>query len=227
MQPILSRLPAKGNDEFEVDIEVDIDIVDDNLEYLFASSGVEGIHSDSELSKSVLYTHSRLPSIDRASFHLWQSLHSFQCISTKYKQGFPCSGSSLSLIKKSFNWNQLSHLPLQDEHTWFAVAIQSKRKRDCGSLGLFEVNRLYHEEAIRSGGLLMFWLGQLDPITGLNFTTFIWQSYQDAIKAAKLPFHAKADSFAKKAYQTVQITRYSIKKLKGESRIRLELWKED
>lgn len=137
------------------------------------------------------------------------------------------SDRALALVKRIFNWSELPSLPIEDEYTWYGVAFRSKRRSGSESLNLYEADRRSHEEAVDSGGLLMYWYGSPNPITGHNLATCIWTNRQDAIRASSLPLHARAAAHALKAYESFELNRYALRKVKGETQLRVEEWTED
>lgn len=136
------------------------------------------------------------------------------------------SQASLSLIKKLFNWSDLSDLPEDLEYTWYGVAFRSKRRPGSESVNFYEDDRRSHEEAVNSGGLLMYWYGRPSAKTGHNLATCIWTSRQEAIKASSLPLHARAAVHSRKAYESFELSRYAVRKVKGETKLRIEEWTE-
>ncbi|PWN35958.1 uncharacterized protein FA14DRAFT_112158, partial [Meira miltonrushii] len=137
------------------------------------------------------------------------------------------SDRALALVKRIFNWSELPSLPVEDEYTWYGVAFRSKRRIGSESLNLYEADRRSHEEAVDSGGLLMYWYGSPNESTGHNLATCIWTNRQDAIRASALPLHARAAAHALKAYESFELNRYALRKVKGETQLRLEEWTEE
>lgn len=136
------------------------------------------------------------------------------------------SQRALALVKKLFNWDQLPSLPVEMEASWYGVAFRSKRRVGSESTNLYEDDRRSHEEAVNSGGLLMYWYGRPSEQTGHNLATCIWTNRADAIKASSLPLHARAAVHARKAYESFELSRYAIHKVQGETKLRLEEWVE-
>lgn len=136
------------------------------------------------------------------------------------------SQRALTLVQKLFNWDQLPSLPEEMEGTWYGVAFRSKRRLGSESANLYEDDRRSHEEAVNSGGLLMYWYGRPSEQTGHNLATCIWTSRSDAIKASSLPLHARAAVHSRKAYESYELSRYALRKVKGERKLRLEEWVE-
>lgn len=138
----------------------------------------------------------------------------------------PSSQSSLALIKRLFNWDQLPDLPIEDEYTWYGVAFRSKRRPGSESTNFYEADRLSHEEAVDSGGLLMYWYGAPSSKTGHNLATCVWTSRQDAIRASSLPLHARAAAHSSKAYESFELNRYALVKVRGERKLHVQAWSE-
>ena len=136
------------------------------------------------------------------------------------------SQRALALIKKLFNWDKLPSLPAEMEGSWYGVAFRSKRRPGSESTNFYEDDRRSHEEAVNSGGLLMYWYGRPSEQTGHNLATCIWTNRSDAIKASSLTLHARAAVHARKAYESFELSRYAIRKVQGETQLRLEEWVE-
>ncbi|KAN0063457.1 hypothetical protein ACQY0O_003904 [Thecaphora frezii] len=134
--------------------------------------------------------------------------------------------AAIATIRRVFNWHLLP-LPLSLSGEWYGVIFRSARKAGSESTSFYEADRLAHEEAVASGGLLMYWYGSPDPTTGENLATCIWTSRDDAIRASKLELHAKAARFTRSAYDTYDLTRYRVRKVAGEERLRIEEWNDD
>lgn len=100
---------------------------------------------------------------------------------------------------------------------------------------LYEADRNAHEEAVQNGGvrffhliqhqvlalnkkqLILYWYGIPHEVTGLNLATCIWQSRQHAIAANSRPHHIRAMKLAAASYETYELQRYRLTKLKGET----------
>lgn len=225
---------------------------DDDLEngYLKAIPNVHVQHSNEE--PSILYTQSQLPSLEEDSRHLWHTLHDFRALHDDYAAGYARSPRlpdghptntdpktsgcpfisarapsedtrQASLIAQTFNWSDL-HLPVHVSKTWYGVAFRSIRKKGSESINLYEADRASHEEAVRSGGLLLYWYGSPSVSTGENLATCIWTSREDAVRASRLPLHKAAALHAAPAYEKYQLSRYKVVKRSGETALRVESW---
>ncbi|SPO31132.1 uncharacterized protein UTRI_05223_B [Ustilago trichophora] len=224
LRPILARLPDDEDDHVEQETE--------SLDYV--------------LKRGVMYTRSPLPFLDSASIDLWKSLHHFRPLTADYASGYldptpphplppnasftscpvfsSATSKGLSQLRSSFNWASLPPLPLATFRIWYGFLFLSVRKTDSESLSFYEADRLAHEEATRSGGLIMYWYGSPSPTTGANLATCIWTSRHAAIEASKLPLHRKAAQYAAPSYQRYDLIRYKVVKLPGEARLRIEEW---
>jgi hypothetical protein len=120
------------------------------------------IHSPSEEELSSFSTH--LPDIDPASLALHQALHHFRPKDTHY---------AAKEYADAFNWDEL-RLDGAAEREWYCVVFRSRRNKESESLSLYQADRDAHEEAVKNGGLVMYWYGVPDE-TGLNLATCIWQ----------------------------------------------------
>lgn len=91
-------------------------------------------------------------------------------------------------------------------------------------MNLYEADRRSHEEAVNSGGLMMYWYGTPNKQTGHNLATCVWTNRQDALRASSLPLHARAAAHSLKAYESFELHRYGLRKVRGETKLRLEEW---
>ncbi|KAG7098537.1 hypothetical protein E1B28_000473 [Marasmius oreades] len=178
-----------------------------------------------------LITETHLPDIDPASLSLHKALHNFHPIDANYAS---------TPYKNAFNWSQLT-LPEDEEREWYCVVFRSKRK--AGSDGgcqylfqlvivvlnslflpfeaLYEADKKAHEEAVRNGGLIMYWYGIPNQETGMNLATCIWQSRKHAIAANSRPHHLKAMKLAKDSYEIYNLERYVLRKPKGDTHVEI------
>jgi hypothetical protein len=107
-----------------------------------------------------------LPDIDPASLALHQALHHFAPIDSHYaSRPYPAA----------FNWRAVGeHMDEDEEREWYCVVFRSRRNKGSESLDLYKADRGAHEEAVKNGGLILYWYGVPDS-TGLNLATCIWQ----------------------------------------------------
>lgn len=128
----------------------------------------------------------RLPNIDPGSLALHQALHFFRPRNEGYAS---------TPYHEAFNWDELVSLsslitvgvkiaagvklmkqclPRDITREWYGVVFRSRRHLDSSSLSLYKADREAHEEAVKNGGLVMYWYGVPDS-TGMNLATCIWQ----------------------------------------------------
>ncbi|WRT66158.1 uncharacterized protein IL334_003111 [Kwoniella shivajii] len=155
----------------------------------------------------------RLPDIDPASLALHQALHHFKPWDEDYAS---------TPYNEAFNWSSLT-LPKGVERDWYCVVFRSRRKPESANLSLYKADREAHEEAVKNGGLVMYWYGVPDH-TGLNLATCIWQSRRHAIKAISGPKHMKAMKETEGAYETYQLERWVLSKKAGKRHLELKKW---
>jgi hypothetical protein len=115
----------------------------------------------------------------------------------------------------AFNWSSLQ-LPEDEEREWYCVVFRSKRKPESDSGSLYEADRKAHAEAVRNGGLILYWYGIPHPETGLNLATCIWQSRKHATAANSNPYHITAMKLAATSYEVYTLERYRLTKVAGE-----------
>ncbi|KAF9531608.1 hypothetical protein CPB83DRAFT_874518 [Crepidotus variabilis] len=159
-----------------------------------------------------LVTETRLPNIDPASLSLHKALHNFKPLTSDY---------AATPYGEAFNWSQLK-LPVHEEREWYCVVFRSKRKVGSDGISLYEADKLAHEEAIRNGGLILYWYGIPNPQTGMNLATCIWQSRKHASAANSRPHHIKAMRLAANAYEIYSLERYRLRKSIGEDGVTIE-----
>ncbi|KAB8343234.1 hypothetical protein FH972_022824 [Carpinus fangiana] len=244
--PIMARFPRIDEDEVDQQSE-------DDGSYLQPRAGVAipGTLPYSPSRNGVTYTHARLPRLDSTARELWTALHSFRPLTTDYAGDFsprrkqkaphpvannasitecpfaatrsPASHSALDLVRRVFNWSAIQ-LPADSSGTFYGVVFRSKRAAGSESTNLYSADRAAHEEAVAAGGLLMYFYGAPDAVTGTNLATCIWTSRADAIAASALPLHALAVAHARKAYESFELSRYRVVKREGETGVSVEAW---
>ncbi|KAJ7072336.1 hypothetical protein C8F01DRAFT_241704 [Mycena amicta] len=152
-----------------------------------------------------VFTETRLPDIDPCSLSLHKALHHFRPVTAEY---------ATTPYHEAFNWDELK-LPTQQERDWYCVVFRSKRKAGSDGGALYDADRTAHEEAIRNGGLLLYWYGLPDPTSGLNLATCIWQSRKHAIAAISRPSHQIAMRLAAQSYDIYSLERHVLRKIAG------------
>jgi len=183
------------------------------------SSLPQYVEDESELKPSPndrppLTTETRLPDIDPVSLSLHKALHHFRPYNDQYAS---------RPYGEAFNWSDL-HLPADEERDWYCVAFRSKRKTGSDGTPLYDADKKAHEEAVQNGGLLMYWYGVPDPVTGLNLATCVWQSRRHAIAANSRPHHIRAMKLAKDSYEIYTLERYVLRKSTGQTNVSVEAY---
>lgn len=224
--PLMSRLPVDDSEQQDRDCAIHEEQYLDPAK----NENIPGILPFSPARHGLVYTHARLPYLDDFSRAAWVALHSFRPVTTNYAGTFskqpshsrplannhvpPTHDTAIDLVRRAFNWPSLQ-LPLHLTGTLHGVVFRSKRKAGSTSTDLYEADRSAHEEAVASGGLLMYWYGTPDA-TGANLATCIWTDKTSAEVASRLPRHRKAVMHAAKAYATFELKQYRIVKRQGE-----------
>ncbi|OAX42514.1 hypothetical protein K503DRAFT_733431 [Rhizopogon vinicolor AM-OR11-026] len=171
-----------------------------------------GIVSDASQERRPVLTETHLPNIDPVSLSLHKALHRFHPASADYA-GMP--------YEEAFNWSELE-LPEDEEREWYCVVFRSKRLPGSDSEPLYDADKQAHEEAVRSGGLLMYWYGVPNPVTGMNLATCIWQSRRHAIAASSHPNHIRAMQLAAVSYEVYTLERHKLRKSRGQRGVTIE-----
>ncbi|KAJ9091895.1 hypothetical protein QFC19_008921 [Naganishia cerealis] len=152
----------------------------------------------------------------------------------------------VSLIQHAFNWSALPPLPAHTDGKYYGVLFRSTRHtqylpssssgfttttttttstdRDPSS-ALYAADRQAHEEAVESGGLLMYWYGEPDS-QGNNVATCVWTGRDAARRASRLEKHRVAAALAGEVYATYELVRYCVRKVQGETGVRIEVWED-
>ncbi|KAJ9120377.1 hypothetical protein QFC24_005334 [Naganishia onofrii] len=159
--------------------------------------------------------------------------------------GFAKQASAyVSLIQQAFNWPLLPPLPLQMVGKYYGVLFRSTRHpqhrrqppstlnssssgddSSNASTRLYAADREAHEEAVQSGGLLMYWYGEPD-VQGNNVATCIWTGRDAATRASRLQRHRLAAGLAGQVYESYELVRYCVVKAAGETGLRIEACEE-
>ena len=188
-------------------------------------------------SVDALYTTARLPALDDLGLALWQALHLLHPVCTNYAGSFTTrpprnvpstlsvDGSTckeeaehktaVDIVRQVFNWEEIK-LAEHLSGSFHGVVFRSMRAQDSESMSLYEADRSAHEEAVASGGLLMYWYGVPDQ-DGMNLATCVWRDRESSVAASALPMHREAVKHARKAYKTFELSRYRIEKRIGET----------
>lgn len=164
------------------------------------------------LEQQPMLSENRLPDIDPVSISLHKALHNFHPATPYYAE---------TPYEEAFNWTELE-LPEDEEREWYCVAFRSKRLPGSDSGPLYEADKLAHEEAVLSGGLIMYWYGVPDPETGMNLATCIWQSRKHAVAANSHPHHIRAMMLAAASYEIYTLERHKLRKVRGERGVTVE-----
>lgn len=129
-------------------------------------AGVAHKHHDGPTHEELASFDTHLPNIDPASLALHHALHHFAPVDAHYAaRPYP----------SAFNWKAVGeHLEEDVEREWYCVVFRSRRNKGSESLDLYQADRGAHEEAVKNGGLILYWYGVPDS-TGLNLATCIWQ----------------------------------------------------
>ena len=240
--PIMARLPTTDREKNDHDTSTETYLRPGPNEHII------GTLSYDAANEGLTYTLSRLPKIDEASRDMWVALHSLRPLSNNYsgdtgnppghdrptnvvrKCPFSTSKSrsestALTLVRNLFNWTSL-RLPAETSGIFYGVVFRSKRAPGSESTNLYQADKLAHEEAVTSGGLLMYFYGSPDPDTGVNLATCVWSSRDDARIASRLPMHRLAVEHARKAYAWFELERYAVVKRQGEEGVVIEAWDE-
>lgn len=145
----------------------------------------------------------------------------------------PCPGFTsrnttyLPAIQEAFNWSAL-RLPPADEGRYYGVLFRSTRAPDCPSTRtetLYAADRRAHEEAVASGGLVMYWYGVPDG-RGDNVATCVWTGREEARVAGRGVMHRLAAGLAASVYERYELVRYCVEKRRGEEGLRVGPWDE-
>lgn len=139
---------------------------------------------------SVSWTDTHLPSIDPASLRLHAALRHLRPLTNAY---------AFVPYAAAFNWAALDlGLGPDSAREWYVVAFRSRRSPAADPVKLARADRLAHEEAVESGGLLGYWYGSAEGnAEGANLATCVWMSRAHALAANVGPRHMEAVALAK------------------------------
>lgn len=122
----------------------------------------------------------------------------------------------------AFNWNEIN-LPIEASGTWYAVAFRSRRASDADDRLLYESDRKSMIEAVKSGGLVMYWYG-IPSANGDCLATCIWTDQPAARRANSRPDHARAARLARTMYEKYTLERYKVVKEAGRPGLYITQW---
>lgn len=145
---------------------------------------------------------------------LYESSHNARLFEVALKRLTATSDFLDVPYEDAFEWGDIvSALPSDFQSTFYVVAFRSTVKPDLPQEQidlLYESDEAAHKEALASGGLLKYWYASPDS-TGRNLATCMWHSREDAIRAAKLPWHRKAAALIQAGiYDTWTLERYTL-----------------
>ncbi|KAL1919453.1 uncharacterized protein VTP21DRAFT_2146 [Calcarisporiella thermophila] len=113
-------------------------------------------------------------------------------------------------LEDIFDWDDLGRR-LKSDGEWFVVAFRSIRSASADNELLFNADRMAHEEAKHSGGLLKYWYASLNERREC-LAMCIWANRSWALLANKKPHHREAAKLAAVMYDSYILERYSLKK---------------
>jgi len=111
--------------------------------------------------------------------------------------------------------------------TAYVIVFRSRRELPLSpatSVRLGELDSLAHEEAAASGGLLKYWFGSPNPVTGRNLATCLWVDHEHAVGGGGGPGHREAMREAKGAYVGWEVERLRFVVEEGAERYWFEPW---
>ncbi|GHJ90047.1 hypothetical protein NliqN6_6449 [Naganishia liquefaciens] len=243
-RPILSRLPVEMDKTGPlVKVPFGNEATDDSDEDDEIAPPLLRLSTPS----SVFYTQSRLPALSSEHIPFWHALHRFGPQRQDYAAAFarlartaphplaPNSSASgclvmsnesyIQLVRSVFNYTAISLPATIPDHRYYCVLFRSTRHRSAppeSIRGLYAADRRAHEEAITSGGLLMYWYG-VPNAAGENVATCAWTSREEAVRASRLEKHRAAAALAGRVYETYEVVRYVLNVKEGT--VNVEAWK--
>ena len=147
----------------------------------------------------------------------------------------PCTPSLSHPLLACLGWGEEPTFPQADQNQTdilflflFSVVFRSKRNEQSrgSDLGLYAADAAAHAEAIRAGGLLLYWYGIPHPSTHGNLATCIWQSRAAALSAIGGPEHVKAMRLARGAYEYYVLERWVLGTKRGSREVEVRKWEE-
>lgn len=152
------------------------------------------------------------PDYSAATLALHRALHHFRSVTDNHSE---------TPFEEAFNWDEL-YLPVDAEREWFATVTYSKAADGSNDGALYEVNKHAHAEAVRHGGLILYWTSAPHAVTGVRTTACIWRSRAHAIAAHSGPHHIRALRRALSTHTRYDMCRFRLRKVRGESTLRVE-----
>jgi hypothetical protein len=111
-------------------------------------------------------------------------------------------------IEEGFDWSSLSHCPFD---SLYLIVFRSLRRPEADLDLLREHDDRAYEEALISGGLLHYFKGQANE-RGECLSFCLWETREQAIKAAGAPRHRSAAGISAQMYSSYILDRYWLKK---------------
>jgi len=111
-------------------------------------------------------------------------------------------------IETGFDWSPLSGCAFDE---LYLVVFRSVRRPDADLVLLREHDDRAYEEALRSGGLLKYFKGHANS-RGECLSFCLWETRDQARKAAKATSHNSAADIAAQMYLSYMLDRYWLKK---------------
>lgn len=113
-------------------------------------------------------------------------------------------------IDRGFDWSPLYGAPFE---RLYLVVFRSIRRRDADVDLLREHDDRAYEEALRSGGLLLYFKGT--PNERRECLSFcLWETREQAVRAAAGSSHGRAAEISYRTYERYDLERYDV--LKGD-----------
>jgi hypothetical protein len=111
-------------------------------------------------------------------------------------------------IDSGFDWSPLDKVPFE---RLYLVVFRSIRRADADSELLREHDDRAYEEALRSGGLLLYFKGVLNERREcLSFC--LWETREQAVRASAGARHGKAAEISALTYEIYDLERYDLLK---------------
>ena len=124
-------------------------------------------------------------------------------------------------ILDGFDW--ATYFAGCDDGEWYCVVFRSVRRPDASAELLTEFDNRAHAEALASGGLLLYFRGEMDAEGGC-LSLCLWTDHDAARTALALPQHHAATQLARSMYEWFHLERYRIRKA-ADGRITAEPWR--